>query len=246
MSLFKVINARINKDIQKVLFYNALRIEKQKDNIYPLNLGFLTLLSKDYLRGYPASFYLLFDKMPDISLSLRELYTMDKKISGPIIYKCIQDKNDQVTCDNNLTRAYALYSRVKHYTNDTKIMRANLRLWGDTYYVQDDEYVYDPMLLYKYPINSFYNIYNPKKVHNITNHISVKLLEQELTSNIEQAKEDYFNYAESDVLDRLYNEAHSKKDSKNTIDLLRIAQIDDFFKTMNYEYESGFLQYIIK
>ena len=236
MGLFRIIRARISSRVQAVLFYNALI--KETNNILPINMGFLTLLGKDYLRGYPASFYILFDNAPKVRLSIFDLLEKDKKIAAPFVYNCISNQAQEIEFNKSLISAFALYSRVKHYTENARIMCGNLRLWGPTYYVQDDEYVYDTMLLHKLPIESFNNLYNPKNIEDITDDPTIALLNSELTHNINQAKEDYFEHADTDVLDNIYEEA-VKSENINDITELRKAQVEEFFKDMEYEYDSG-------
>lgn len=244
MNLFKVIGSRLYNKIQRELFFNAIR--QERDNILPVNMGFLTLLSKDYMRGYPASFYLFFDKMPVITLDYHDLLKLDKKIGVPLIYTCLNKKVNRFAINPRLTSTYCLYSRIRHYSPEAQIYNADMRLWGNAYYVQDDEYVYDPIMLTKCPLDSFQHIYNPKNIKNMTNDIFVEVLDNLITSDKQKGKDDYFQFADVDILDNLYEQANSQESFNENITELRKGQLEQFFKDMDYEYNSGYIQYLIK
>ena len=244
MNLFKVIGSRLYYKIQRELFFYAIR--QERDNILPVNMGFLTLLAKDYMRGYPASFYLFFDKMPVITLDYHDLLKLDKKIGVPLIYTCINKRVNGFAINPRLTSTYCLYSRIRHYSPEAQIYNADMRLWGNAYYVQDDEYVYDPIMLTKYPLDSFHHIYNPKNIKNMTNDIFVEVLDNLITSDKQKGKDDYFQFADVDILDNLYEQANSQETFNENITELRKGQLEQFFKDMDYEYNSGYIQYLIK
>ena len=250
MGLLRAIAFRLYGNIQKNLFFSAIKDEARKENILPINLGFLTLLGKDYLRGYPASFYLFFDKMPEINIDDPELSKMDKDISGPIYFIRSLTGGQNIKCDAKLAGAFALYSRIKHYSSSARLMRADIRLWGTSFYIEDEEYIYDPILLKKYPIDSFYHIYNPKQIMDVTDSILIKALSTFLTTDIEKEKDDFTSYADPDVLEDLYTQANSISNVNIDDDLrrypdikeLRKYQLEQFFKDMDYNHEEGFIR----
>ena len=250
MGLFKAIGYRVNNEIQKVLFFNELRKECNNPDVNPINLGYLTLLGKDYLRGYPASFYLFFDKMPEIRINDHELLKMDDEISSPLFFLCYMTGTNTIKCDQKAAGTYALFSRIKHYSPNAKFIKADVRLWGTSFYVQDEEYVYEPLLLTKYPIDVFNRIYNPKNKKDITDSVLVRALNTFLTSDVEKEKEDFSVYVDADVLDDLYVQANNitvYEDEEFSrfpdYKTLRKSQLDDFFKDIGYKYGSGVIDY---
>ena len=241
MGLFKIIKKHISPAYDLYKYMHELRKEAQDNNISPINSIYIEQLSDEYFMGYPLSMYLLFNEIPEAKITSQALHKLNTEISQHMLYQLNQEKKYEFYYRPKDIAAYALYKKIKIFNKDAKLYRADLRAYGEGYYVEDGQFAYDPTTAKKMPIDSFKRIYNPQDIKEVVETAKTNIIDELTTKDNDKLLDDVLDYVSDKELDILYEEAIDNLLVSDDIHKAKLKEIKKYFKEINYNYHDGLI-----